>query len=57
MFCSRNGFIKGFIAGSIISGAACMMVEPPDADMMRKMKKKANRVIRKMEYALEHLMK
>ncbi len=53
----RNGFIKGFIAGSILGGAACMMVEPPDAAMMRRMKKKANRVIKKMEYSLENLIK
>ena len=57
MLGSRSGFIKGFIAGSILGGAACMMVEPPDAAMMRRMKKKANRAIKKMEYALENLIK
>lgn len=57
MLGSRSGFLKGFIAGSILGGAACMMVEPPDAAMMRRMKKKANRAIKKMEYALENLIK
>ncbi len=56
MFGCRHGFIKGFISGMLLGGAACTMVEPPDMATMRKMKRKAGRIVKRVEYAIEDMM-
>ena len=50
------GFAKGFITGSIIGGAVCMMIQPPDAGKIKKAYKKTNRALKTMGYALEELV-
>lgn len=50
------GFAKGFIAGSLIGGAVCMMMEPPDTTKIKKAYKKTNRALKTVGYALEDLV-
>lgn len=50
------GFAKGFLAGSIISGAVCMMMEPPNLNKAKKAYRKTNHALKTMGYALEELM-
>jgi gas vesicle protein len=50
------GFAKGFLAGSIIGGAACMMIQPPDTNKIKKAYKKTNRALKTVGYALEELV-
>ena len=50
------GFFKGFLAGSIIGGAVCMMIEPPDTTKIKKAYKKTNRALKNVGYALEDLV-
>ena len=50
------GFAKGFLAGSLIGGAICMMIEPPDTCRIKKAYKKTNRALKTVGYALEELV-
>ena len=50
------GFAKGFLAGSIIGGAVCMMIQPPDTNKIKKAYKKTNRALKTVGYALEELV-
>lgn len=50
------GFVKGFVTGSIISGAVCMMMEPPNTNKVRRAYKKTNHALKTFGYALEDLM-
>ncbi len=50
------GFAKGFIAGSIIGGAVCMMMDPPSTAKIKKAYKKTNRAMKTVGYALEDLV-
>ena len=50
------GFAKGFLAGSLIGGAVCMMVQPPDTNKIKKAYKKTNRALKTVGYALEELV-
>ncbi len=51
------GFAKGFLAGSLIGGAICMMMDPPDTSKLKKAYKKTNRAMKTVGYALEDLVK
>ena len=50
------GFAKGFLAGSIIGGAICMMMEPPDTNKLKKAYRKTNRALKTAGYAIEDLV-
>ena len=50
------GFMKGFLAGSLIGGAVCMMMEPPNTTKIKKAYKKTNRALKNVGYALEDLV-
>ncbi len=50
------GFAKGFIAGSILGGAICMMMEPPNTQKIKKAYKKTNRALKTVGYAFEDLI-
>ena len=47
------GFAKGLIAGSILGSAVGMMINPPDAATMRKMRRKTKRAVRNMGCMVE----
>jgi len=47
------GFTKGLIAGSILGGAIGLMVNPPDAATMRKIRRKTKRAVRNMGCMME----
>lgn len=53
---SCMGFAKGFLAGSIIGGAVCMMMEPPNTAKMKKAYRKTNRALRTMGGVIEDLV-
>lgn len=50
------GFAKGFLVGSVIGGAVCMMIQPPDTNKIKKAYKKTNRALKTVGYALEELV-
>ena len=50
------GFAKGFLAGSLIGGAVCMMLEPPDTTKIKKAYRKTNRALKTVGYAIEDLV-
>ena len=50
------GFAKGFLAGSLIGGAVCMMMEPPNTAKIKKVYKKTNRALKNVGYAIEDLV-
>ncbi len=50
------GFLKGFVAGSLICGSVCMMMEPPNMNKAKKAYKKTNRALKNVGYALEELI-
>ncbi len=50
------GFTKGFVAGSLIGGAICMMMEPPNTNKIKKAYRKTNRALKTVGYALEELV-
>lgn len=50
------GFAKGFIAGSLIGGAICMMMEPPNTAKIKRAYKKTNRALKTVGYAIEELV-
>ena len=50
------GFAKGFLAGSVIGGAICMMIEPPNTAKIKKAYKKTNRALKTVGYAIEDLV-
>ena len=50
------GFAKGFLAGTIIGGAMCMMMEPPNKTKIRKAYRKTNRALKTVGCAIEDLM-
>jgi len=50
------GFAKGFVAGTIIGGAVCMMIEPPSTAKIKKAYKKTNRALKTVGYAIEDLV-
>ena len=55
MFGCKGGFVKGLVSGMIIGSAASMMCET-DSQMMRKMKKKAGRLVKRVEYTIEDML-
>ncbi len=50
------GFMKGFIAGSLICGSVCMMMEPPSMNKAKRAYKKTNRALKNVGYAIEDLI-
>lgn len=50
------GFAKGFLAGSIIGGAVCMMMDPPSNARMKKAYRKTNRALKTVGCAIEDLV-
>lgn len=50
------GFAKGFVAGSLIGGAICMMMDPPDTNKIKKAYRKTNRALKTAGYAIEELV-
>ena len=50
------GFIKGFVAGTIIGGAVCMMMEPQTSNKAKKVYKKTNHALKTVGYAIEDLV-
>ena len=50
------GFAKGFVAGTIIGGDVCMMIEPPSTAKIKKAYKKTNRALKTVGYAIEDLV-
>lgn len=53
---SAVGFAKGFLTGTLVGGAICMMVEPPTATKMKKAYKKTNRALKTVGCAIEDLV-
>lgn len=53
---SAIGFTKGLIAGSIIGSAVGMMVNPPDAATIRRMRRKTKKAMRNMGCMVEDFM-
>ena len=49
-------FAKGFLAGAIVSGAVCMLVDPPSHAKIRKAYKKTNRAMKTVGCAIEDLV-
>ena len=49
-------FAKGFVAGALISGAVCMMVDPPSHAKIKKAYKKTNRAMKTVGCAIEDLV-
>lgn len=47
------GFTKGLIAGSILGSAIGIMLNPPDAATMRKMRRKTKKAVRNMGCMVE----
>lgn len=50
------GFIKGFVTGTLIGGAMCLMMDPPDTSKIKKAYKKTNRALKTVGYAIEGLV-
>jgi hypothetical protein len=50
------GFVKGFIAGSLICGSVCMMMEPPKMNKAKRVYRKTNRALKTVGYAIEDLI-
>lgn len=50
------GFAKGFLTGTLVGGAICMMVEPPSATKMKKAYRKTNHALKTMGCAIEDLV-
>ena len=50
------GFVKGFVAGSLICGSVCMMMEPPKMNKAKRLYKKTNRALKNVGYVIEDLM-
>ena len=50
------GFAKGFLAGSVIGGAVCMMMEPPNRTKIKKAYRKTNRALKTVGCAIEDLV-
>ncbi len=50
------GFAKGFLAGSVIGGAVCMMMEPPNTTKIKKAYRKTNRALKTVGCAIEDLV-
>ena len=50
------GFTKGFLAGAIVGGAVCMMMEPPSTAKIKKVYKKTNRAMKTVGCAIEDLV-
>ena len=53
---STMTFAKGFLVGSMVGGAVCMMIEPPNTSKIKKAYKKTNRAIKTVGYAIEELV-
>ena len=49
-------FAKGFLLGSMVGGAVCMMIEPPNTAKIKKAYKKTNRALKTVGYAIEELV-
>jgi len=49
-------FAKGFIVGSVLGGAICMMMEPPSSAKIRKVYRKTNRAMKTVGCAIEELL-
>lgn len=49
-------FAKGFLAGSIVGGAVCMMMDPPSTAKIKKAYKKTNRAMKTVGCAIEDLV-
>lgn len=50
------GFAKGFLAGTIVGGAFCMMMEPPSTAKMKKAYRKTNRALKTVGCAIEDVI-
>ena len=50
------GFAKGFLAGAIVGGAVCMLVEPPSNAKIKKAYRKTNRAMKTVGCAIEDLI-
>ncbi len=49
-------FAKGFIVGSMIGGAICMMMEPPSNTKIKKAYRKTSRAMKTVGSAIEDLV-
>ena len=49
-------FAKGFLAGSLVCGAVCMMIEPPSSSKIKKAYRKTNRAMKTVGSAIEDLV-
>lgn len=49
-------FAKGFLVGSMVGGAICMMMEPPNTSKIKKAYKKTNRAMKTVGCAIEDLV-
>ena len=49
-------FAKGFVVGSIVGGAICMMIEPPSTAKIKKAYRKTNRAMKTVGCAIEDLV-
>ena len=49
-------FAKGFVVGSVLGGAICMMMEPPSSAKIRKVYRKTNRAMKTVGCAVEELL-
>ena len=49
-------FAKGFVVGSVLGGAICMMMEPPSSAKIRKVYRKTNRAMKTVGCAIEELL-
>ena len=50
------GFIKGFVTGTCVGGAMCLMMDPPNTTKIKKAYKKTNRALKTVGYAIEEMM-
>ena len=49
-------FAKGFVVGSVLGGAICMMMEPPSRAKIKKVYRKTNRAMKTVGCAVEELL-
>ena len=51
-----RGFTKGFFIGTMLGGAACLMMEPCTSAKVRKMRRRANKAIKNMGCIIEEFI-
>ena len=49
-------FAKGFVVGSVLGGAICMMMEPPSNTKIKKAYRKTSRAMKTVGSAIEDLV-